>query len=160
MEIDISAEISAATDKLGGKLDTIHKGQGRRWFPRSVSQPFSIPGALGNYVVNLGAPARGKLWNPVSFATVGVPSASFVLTGPLRIAFCIGDSANPTPSQIVQYFEGNNNASYGGVFGTEALWAGATEDCYAWITTAIAQAVVVNMRMREYEQDTIEPRFA
>ncbi len=65
MEIDVELglKLAASTEKISEELDKANRF--RRWIPRRLSAAIVASGA-GQFKANLGAPADGRLWNPVS----------------------------------------------------------------------------------------------
>lgn len=157
MEIDVEVglKLAASTNKLSDELGKANRE--RRWIPRSLSAQLTATGA-GTFAATFGAPADGRLWNPVALAIVGAPP-TFAIAQLTRAAFCIGDFNNPTPSQVVAMLEGTTANAFSATFGTEALWSTNTEDCFVQAVAAGAVGLVVNLRVREYRQDDIMPRF-
>lgn len=157
MELDFSVELKAATDSLDSMDQKLSRMQ-RRWFPRRIPSTVTAAGA-GTSVIDFGSPAQGKLWNPVAIAIFGAPP-TFAMAALTRVAFTIGDLNNSTPGQVVAILEGVNLEQFSETFGTEALWAYTTENCFAQCVVTGATTLFATLQVREYNQDDIEPRFA
>lgn len=158
MDIEIAAEFSASTDKVTSRLDKILEQGRRRWLPRTI-QAQVTQALAGTYLMDFGQPARGTLWNPVGVTLTG-GSPSFALTGLTRAVFFIGDPNNFTVGQAVANLEGTTTNSFTQLFPREAFWVYPTEDPFFQVVTSAAATVWGTLRVHEYSQDAIEPRYA